>query len=141
MSNQDYSLTLIHGNLGKDPTMRFTGAGKAVTTFSVACNDSYTNAAGETVTNTAWYTVETWGKLAEVCNNFLKKGRRVQIQGRIKPQRAYDKSDGTGKGYSGLEITADNVKFLGAPTAVNGDQAPEETGEPVGAPGATIDFN
>ncbi len=66
---------IITGNLGRDPEMRYTPSGQAVTSFSVAQNDSYTNSNGEKVKRTLWFRVTAWGKQAETCNQYLKKAR------------------------------------------------------------------
>jgi single-strand DNA-binding protein len=105
------------GNLGRDPEMRYTPSGQPVTSFSIACNRSYNNQAGEKVTETTWLRVTAWGKQAEVCNQFLKKGRQVYVEGRlaIDPAtggpRIFTRQDGTpGTSY---ELTAENIQFLG----------------------------
>lgn len=125
---------IIVGNLGKDPEMRYTPAGQAVTSFSVATNRSYTTSSGEQVKETIWFRVTTWGKMAEICNQYLKKGSKVLIEGRLTPDKAtggpriWDKQDGS-KGAS-FEVNAGTVRFLdsrgenssgGAPAAVHAD--------------------
>jgi single-strand DNA-binding protein len=128
MAKRDANQLTVTGNLGGDPEMRFTPSGKNVTTFSVACNDSYTNNAGETVQETVWVRAECWGRLAEVCNEYLKKGRQVLVMGRLKPQRSYTREDGT-KDKSGYEMRASEVHFIGS----NGAQVAveEEVGEQI----------
>ena len=71
MSFQQFT---IIGNLGRDPTMRYTPTGKPVTSFSVASNRKYTASNGETVTEVLWVNVSAWGAAAEACNQYLKKG-------------------------------------------------------------------
>ena len=110
-------LTLIAaGNVGRDPEQRFTPAGQAVTSFSMATNRQYTTASGETVKETIWLRVTCWGKLAEVVSQYVKKGSKVLIEGTLKPDPAtgspkiYKKQDGTdGTSY---EVTAQTVRFL-----------------------------
>jgi single-strand DNA-binding protein len=75
-------VTLI-GNVGKDPEMRFTPNGKANTSFSVATNRRYTTSDGEKKEETEWFTVQAWGKLAELCNQYVKKGDIVYVEGGI----------------------------------------------------------
>ena len=65
---------IVVGNLGKDPEMRYTPAGQAVTSFNVASSRQYTNQEGQQIKETVWFRVSAWGKLAETCNNYLKKG-------------------------------------------------------------------
>ncbi len=74
-----YHQLIIVGNVGRDPEMRYTPSGQAVTSFSVAANKQYTNAQGETVKETIWFRVSAWGNLAEVCNQYVKKGMKVLI--------------------------------------------------------------
>jgi len=94
---------IIVGNLGKDPDMRFTTDGKAVTTFSVAAS----NRKDETV----WFRVSTWDKQAETCNQYLHKGSKVLVEGRLKPEiNVYQRKDGS---YAAsYDVTADTVRFL-----------------------------
>ncbi len=111
-----YHTIIIVGNVGKDPEMRFTPSGQAVTSFSVASNRRYTASNGEQVNETIWFRVSTWGKQAEVCNQYLKKGSKVLIEGRLTPDkntggpRIWQKQDGS-SGAS-FEVTAGTVRFL-----------------------------
>lgn len=111
-----YHTIIIVGNLGRDPEMRYTPSGQAVTNFSVAVNDSYTNSQSERVERTIWVRVSTWGKQAEVCNQYLKKGRKVLVEGRLVPDantggpRVYTRQDGTSA--SSYEVSANTVRFL-----------------------------
>jgi single-strand DNA-binding protein len=99
----------IIGNLGGDPEMRYTAAGRAFTTFSVACNRNYTSADGEKHEETEWFRVTAGGKLAEVCSQYLSKGRRVYIEGRLS-SRSWESSGGE-KRWS-MEINANEVQLL-----------------------------
>jgi len=111
-----YQLVIIAGNLGRDPEMRYLPSGKAVTNFSVATSEKWTGQDGQKNEVTTWWRVSTFGKLAEVSNEYLKKGSKVLIEGKIKVDPAtgspkvYEKKDGT-SGTS-LELTASTVKFL-----------------------------
>lgn len=107
---------IIVGNVGRDPEMRYTPSGAPVTSFSVATSRQYNNQAGEKVKETIWFRVTAWNKLAETCNNFLKKGSKVLIEGRLVPDlgtgspRIWQRQDGTsGTSY---EVTAATVRFL-----------------------------
>ena len=109
--------TLIFvGNVGRDPEMRYTPAGQAVTSFSVACNRQYTTNNGETVKETIWFRVSAWGKQAEICNQYLKKGSKVLVEGRLTPDketggpRIWNSQDGSAR--SSYEVTAQTVRFL-----------------------------
>ena len=109
---------IIVGNVGKDAEMRFTPSGQAVTTFSVATSREYKDASGEQVKETIWFRVSTWGKVAEICNQYVKKGSKVLVEGRLTPDkttggpRIWTKQDGT-SGAS-FEVTAQTVRFLSA---------------------------
>ena len=109
------SLTIV-GNVGRDPEMRYTPSGQAVTSFSVATNRQYTANSGEAVKETTWFRVTTWGKLAETCNKFVKKGMKVLVEGRITSDPAtggpkiFKKQDGSFG--SSFEVSANTVRFL-----------------------------
>ncbi len=111
-----FQTIIIAGNLGRDPEMRYTPNGQAVTNFSVAVSDNYTNSNGERVERTVWFRVSTWGKQAETCNQYLKKGRKVLVEGRLVADpatggpRTYAKQDGTHA--ASFEISAVTVRFL-----------------------------
>lgn len=111
-----YHQLIIVGNVGKDAEMRYTPSGQAVTSFSVASNRSYTSGNGEQVKETVWFRVTAWGKLAEVCNQYVKKGMSVLIEGRLTPDkltggpRVWKKSDG--EPAANFEVNADTVRFL-----------------------------
>jgi len=111
-----YHTIIIVGNVGRDPEMRYTPAGQAVTSFSVATNRQYTTGSGEQIKETIWFRISAWGKQAEVCNQYLKKGSKVLIEGRLTP----DKGTGGPRVWSGqdgqprasFEVTAQTVRFL-----------------------------
>lgn len=99
----------IIGNLGGDPELRYTATGRPFTTFNVACNRTYTTAEGERREETEWFRVTAWAKLAELCNQFLSKGRRVYIEGRLS-SRSWEAPDGQKR--FGLEISANEMVLL-----------------------------
>ncbi|NMB55171.1 MAG: single-stranded DNA-binding protein [Leptolinea sp.] len=115
-----FQTIIIAGNLGKDPEMRYTPSGQAVTSFNVATNRNYTDANGQQVKETIWFRVSVWGKQAESTHNYLKKGSKVIVEGRLIADpatggpRIYKRSDGS-SGAS-FEITASNVRFLSSRT-------------------------
>lgn len=129
-----YHTLIIVGNVGKDPEMRYTPSGQAVTSFSVATNRQYTTGTGETVKESIWFRVTTWGKQAEICNQYVKKGMKVLIEGRLTPDkvtgnpRIYKKNDGT-PGAS-FEVNASTVRFLSS----KGDGAAPEMHEGMEVP-------
>ena len=132
-----YHTTIIVGNLGKDPEMRYTPSGQAVTSFSVAVNDDYTSNNGEKVKRTIWYRVSAWGKQAEICNQYVKKGSKVLVEGRLTADpatggpRIWTGQDGSAR--ASFEISAHTVRFLssrgdGAAAEVQADAAPDDAG-------------
>ncbi len=100
---------MIIGNLGKDPEMRFTANGSAVANFSVAVSRQFAGSDGERREETEWFRVVAWNKLAELCNQYLQKGRKVYVEGRLQT-RSFDGQDGQ-KRYS-TEVIAAEVQFL-----------------------------
>ena len=100
---------MIIGNLGSEPEMRFTPSGNPVTSFRVATNRVYNTPEGERKEETEWFTVITWGRLAEQCNQFLGKGRLVYAEGRLRT-RTWEGQDGQ-KHYR-TEVIANRVTFL-----------------------------
>ena len=111
-----YQLTIVAGNVGKDPEMRYMPDGKAVTSFSVATNRQYTGSNGEQVKETIWFRITTWGKTAEVCNQYVKKGSKVLVEGRLVADKntggpkIWTRQDGTAG--ASFEISAATVRFL-----------------------------
>ncbi len=101
---------MIIGRLGRDPEMRYTASGRAVTTFSVATSRTWTTASGERRTETEWFNVVAWGKLAEVCKNYLSKGQEVYIEGRLQTRRWEDNEGGK---HVSTEIVANEMIMLG----------------------------
>ncbi len=129
-----YHTLIIVGNVGKDPEMRYTPSGQAVTSFSVATNRQYTASNGEQVKETIWFRVSTWGKQAEVCNQYVKRGSKVLIEGRLTPDkntggpRIWTKQDGTAG--ASFEVTANTVRFLSSrQDGSEGGAAPMDAGD------------
>ena len=100
---------MIIGNIGTDPEMRYTPNGNPVTSFRMATSRVYTSPDGERHEETEWFTVVAWNQLAEQCNQYLAKGRRAYVEGRLR-SRSWDGQDGQ-KRYRN-EIVADRVSFL-----------------------------
>ena len=110
-----YHMIMIAGNLGRDPEMRYTPSGQAVTNFSLASNRTYTGKDGQRVKETIWFRITVWGKQAESCNNYLQKGSKVLVEGRLNPDenggpRIWNRQDGTPT--ASFEVTANTVRFL-----------------------------
>ena len=119
---------MVIGNLGADPEMRYTADGNAMTSFRVAASRNYTAPDGERREETEWFSVVAWRKLAEQCSQYLQKGRKVYVEGRLRT-RSWDTPEGQ-KRYR-TEVVADRVLFLdraaGAPLPEDaGAAAPEE---------------
>ena len=106
---------MVIGNVGTDPEMRYTANGRAVTSFRVAANRSYTTPDGERREETEWFSVVAWQKLAEQCSQYLQKGRRVYVEGRLQT-RSWDTPDGQRRFRT--EVIADRVIFLDRATGV-----------------------
>lgn len=102
----------IIGHLGKDPEMRYTPSGKAVTTFSVAVSRSWNSPDGERHNETEWFNVVAWGPLAETCKNFLSKGKHVYIEGRLQT-RSWDDKEKEGVKHTRVEVVANEMIMLG----------------------------
>ena len=100
---------MIIGNVGTDPEMRFTPNGNPVTTFRIATSRTFTTSGGERKQETEWFTVVTWNKLAESCNQFLTKGRRAYVEGRLRT-RTWEAQDRQKR--TRVEIVAERVLFL-----------------------------
>jgi single-strand DNA-binding protein len=119
-----YHTIIIVGNLGRDPEMRYLPNGQAVTSLNVATSRKYTGSDGQLVDETAWFRVSVFGKQAESCNQYLRKGRSVLVEGRLRPDpstggpRIWNRQDGT-PGAS-FEVTAQTVKFIGGRAAGEG---------------------
>ena len=101
---------IVIGNVGRDPEMRYTPSGQAVTSFSIASNRRYRTADGEQREETEWFNVSAFGRLSEICNQYLTRGQQVYIEGRLRG-RSYTDRDGQPR-YS-LEVTATEMQMLG----------------------------
>ncbi len=100
---------ILIGRLGKDPEVRYTPDGTMVTNFNLATDEQWKDKSGEKVQKTEWHRIVTFGKLAEICGNYLVKGKLIFIEGRIQT-RAWDDKDGV-KRYT-TEIVANDMKML-----------------------------
>ncbi|MFO7942712.1 MAG: single-stranded DNA-binding protein [Anaerolineales bacterium] len=116
---------MIIGNLGREPEMRYTPSGKPLTKFRVATNRRWTTPDGEEQTETEWFNVVTWGKLAEICNQYLTKGERVYIEGRLHTRHWTDED---GNHQSATEVVAQEMIMLGSPSQTD-DQETENIRE------------
>jgi single-strand DNA-binding protein len=130
-----YHKIIIAGYLGRDPEMRYTPDGTPVTNFSVAASRKWSRQDGTQVDETVWFRVTAWRRLAEICNEYLQKGRPVLVEGRLQPDdrgnpRVWTGNDGATR--ASYEVTAQTVKFLGGrgEAAAPGFDVPEEPPPP-----------
>jgi single-strand DNA-binding protein len=118
---------ILIGRLGRDPEVRYLPSGQAMAKFSVATSESYTDRNQTKQERTDWHNIVVWGKQAELCGQYLKKGREVYIEGRIST-RSYEAKDGSGKRYT-TDIVAQRVQFLGGrPGGAGSEEPPESSG-------------
>ena len=130
---QNINSVVLVGNLTRDPELRHTPSGTAVTTLRIAVNDRVKR--GEEWTDAAYYfDVTVWGRTAENCAQYLAKGRPVAVQGKL-TWREWDAQDGTKR--QAVEVVADNVQFLGGRDGAGGG---EQQFVPQGAAQSTDDF-
>lgn len=114
---------ILIGRLGTDPEMRFTAAGRSMTTFRLAVTVQEQGPDGELRDHTEWFTVLTWGKTADSCNLWLQKGRLVYVEGRLR-SRSFQGQDGMTRHVN--EVLASRVVFLSRPAAAEGATAEGE---------------
>ena len=108
-----FNRVLLIGNLTKDPELRYIPSGTAVANLRLAVNSTFKDQAGQRKEETCFVTVVAWGRQAETCNQYLKKGRAVFVEGRL----IYRSWEAEGKTRSTMEVRADRVQFLGLPAA------------------------
>lgn len=111
------SKVILVGNLGRDPELRYTNKGNAVLSFSLATNRGVKQQSGEYKQETTWHRATLWGKRAESCAKYLKKGNRVYVEGILQSRTWQDKQ---GNSRKNAEILVEDIHFLGA-----GTRAPE----------------
>lgn len=116
---------LIHGHVGQDPELKETEGKVTVCTFNVATNERIRTGEGETKEITEWHKIVTFGKTADSCGKYLKKGDAVFLEGKIKSSRFKDK---TGKDVTVFQISAEDVRFLSKkPAATGGAESEADT--------------
>ena len=123
---------ILLGRLGQNPEVRHTPSGASVANFSLATNDSWMDKSGQKQERTEWHRIVVWGKLADLCGQYLTKGRQAYVEGRLQTRQWQDK-DGQTK-YT-TEIQAQTVQFLGAGTGAGAGQGaggPSNYSEPQG---------
>ncbi len=118
---------MLIGRLGADPELKYTPSNTAVLNMRIATNTSYKAQDGSQVENTEWHRIVAWRKLAEIINQYAKKGSQVYVEGRI-TTRSWEDKDGT-KRYT-TEVVADSIQLLGG----RGDRDTSSAPEPAEAP-------
>jgi len=102
---------ILIGNLGRDPEVRYTPSGTAVANFSIATTENWTNKEGEQQSRTEWHRIEAWGRLGEICGEYLSKGRQVYIEGSLQTDEWEDQE---GNKRQTTKIKAWKMQMLGS---------------------------
>lgn len=123
MARRGVNKVILIGNIGADPELRYTPGGAAVTNFNLATNETWTDNSGERQERTEWHRIVVWGRLAEICNQYLRKGSKVYIEGRLQTQSW--EQDGV-KRYT-TEVVARDMQMLDSRNDMGGDM---NTGPP-----------
>jgi single-strand DNA-binding protein len=125
---------ILIGNLGRDPEIRYTPSGMAVANFTIATNERWKDKNGEQQERTEWHRIVVWGRLAEICGEYLTKGKQVYLEGRLQTREWEDKE---GNRRFTTEIVANNMQMLGtkdmggSPSSYGGSKVPEYEGPPL----------
>lgn len=120
---------ILIGNLGRDPEIRYTTSGQAVANFTIATTEGHTNKDGEKQEYTEWHRIVAWGRLAEICGEYLSKGKMIYVEGSIRTRSWGDKE---GKTRYTTEIIAKNMQMLSPvgskpdASSSHDDRAPED---------------
>ena len=122
---------ILIGNLGSDPEVRYTPSGQPVANFNIATSESWTDKTGQKQDRTEWHRIVVWGKLAELCGEYLGKGRQVYVEGKLQTRQWEDRD---GNKRSTTEIQAREITFLGG----RGD-APMSNNNSMGSRGGPSD--
>jgi single-strand DNA-binding protein len=120
MAGKSLNKVLLIGNLGKDPELSYTASGIAVAKFSIATNERWKDNDGNFQERTEWHNIVAWRKLAEICGQYLKKGSKVYLEGKLQTRSWDDKNSGA-KRYT-TEVIADDLIML------DGKSAPVDLG-------------
>jgi len=134
MAQRSLNKVLLIGNLGRDPEVRYTASGKAVASFTVATSQRWKDQNGTDQERTEWHRVVAWGRLGEICGEYLSKGKQVFIEGRIQ-SREWEDQDGNKR--TTVEIIANDLIMLGGGAASRGSEEPARRQGP--APGRKPD--
>ncbi len=121
---------LLIGNLTRDPELRYIPSGSAVASFTIASNRVYKLPTGEKKEEVSFIKVVVWGRMAEICGEYLKKGRPVFVEGRLQ-SRSWDGPDGQKR--SAVEVVATNVQFMGSASGSGKDRESFGDSAPIGS--------
>ena len=130
-----YNRVVLLGNLTRDPELRTVGAGSTVADLGLAMNERHRNKAGELVEDTCFVDVVTWGRQAETCNQYLKKGAPILVEGRLQLDQW---KSAEGQNRSRLRVRADRIRFMGSGKRQGG--APDATPAKTDAGKAEVPF-
>lgn len=139
MASRGLNKATLLGHVGKDAELRYTNNGKPVATFTLATSEGWKDASGTLQERTTWHNIVAWDRLAEICGNYVKKGKQVYIEGRIQ-NRSYDDKEGNKRYVS--EVVATEMILLGGggerttgePSyGGHGNHAPATVAQPVAA--------
>lgn len=132
------NLVILIGNLGRDPEMRYTQNGKAIASFSMATVEKWKTDSGEAKEKTEWHKIIAWGKLGEICGEYLKKGSQIYVEGKLQT-RSWEDKEGI-KRYT-TEINAEKMLMLGSRAKTENAKAKDSPGEePIQIPDEDIPF-
>jgi single-strand DNA-binding protein len=106
-----FNKIILVGHLGKDPELKYTPQGTAMCKMSIATSEKRKNSAGENEEHVTWFRVTVWGRQAELCNEYLSRGRQVYVEGRF---RLEEYTDREGQKRFSCEVNATDVQFIGA---------------------------
>lgn len=139
-----YQKVILVGNLGRDPELKYSPDGTPVASFSMATSEKWTGQDGEQRERTCWWRISAWKRMAETCNQYLSKGSRVLVEGRMNPDpetggpRVYTKNDGSSG--SSFEVTALTVKFLNTRSDGGSSSQPKDEDVPAEVSDDAIPF-
>lgn len=137
MSKGTVNKVILIGRLGKDPEMKYTPSGTAVANFSLATKESFKKD-GNVNEETEWHEITVWGKLAEIANEYLKKGKQVYVEGRIKT-RSWEGEDGIKKHKTGIIVTELQMLESKKDNEVSSDAKPSKPSNATPSPSASVD--
>lgn len=121
---------MLIGNVGRDPEMKVTTGGTVVTKFTMATTRQFKASSGETKEETEWFTIIAWNRLAEICEQYLTKGKKVYIEGRL-TQRKYTDKEGVSR--VAVEVIANDMEMLSPKEQGSSKQAQQESDDDVEA--------